>query len=173
MTLEVAPDSEFEERRKKTFWERLDDAGEICTDRHKRQTARIGQLEAQNDAQAADITTLKARMMAVEQGPVEATRLMLTGRGIVALVLGILAIWTGQFVSTAGVKEEIRAVATAQNAQQKAAEAAAKLQDVQMATLRDAAADAKSTAADAKRQYELLRYEFQSLKETVIKGKTK
>jgi hypothetical protein len=52
-------------------------------------------------------------------------------------------------------------------------EASAKLQEVQMKSLGDAASDAKSTAADAKRQYELLRYEFQSLKEIVQKGRTR
>jgi hypothetical protein len=90
--------------------------------------------------------------------PVDATKLVLSSKAIIAVVLASVTIAASYWN-----------LSTKLDAQQRATEASAKLEEVQMKALGDAAADAKATAADAKRQYELLRYEFQSLKEIVQK----
>lgn len=93
--------------------------------------------------------------------PVDATKLVLSSKAILAVVMAAVTIAASYWN-----------LSTKLDTQQRTTDAAAKLQEVQMKALGDAAADAKATAADAKRQYELLRYEFQSLKEAV-QGKTK
>lgn len=93
--------------------------------------------------------------------PVDARKLVLTTPAIIAVVLGAVSVAASYWN-----------LSTKLDAQQRAKEASDKLWEVQMTALGGAVAEAKSTAADAKRQYELLRYDFQSLKETVIgKGK--
>lgn len=109
-------------------------------------------------------TLIRSSLRAMETQvalPIDATKLVLSTRAILAVASAAVVI-AGSYWN----------LSTKLDAQQRATEASAKLQEVQMKVLGDAAADAKSTAADAKRQYELLRYEFQSLKETVLgKGK--
>ena len=101
------------------------------------------------------------QIAAASNAPIDAMKLVMSTKSIVALCFGIVAIVASYWSLSAKI-----------DAQQKDAVNDRRLQEVQMKALGDAAADAKATAADAKRQYELLRYEFQSLKETVI-GKDK
>lgn len=123
----------------------------------------------QNTLIRTDVSKISQQVSA----PIDATELVLSTRGVIAVVGCVLMIWTGQWLSTAGVKESIRDLNAAVSDQKKASEATAKLQELQMKVLSDAAQDAKTTAGDAKRQYELLRYEFQSFKETFLgKGKS-
>lgn len=165
--------SEFEERRKKTVWQRLDEVDQVTASGHKRLRNEIEQIGAHLDALTAEQKVLSSQLAALSVAPVDATKLMLTSRSIIALVLGVVTIVGSVWASAASTSRNMERIETKVDAQAAATVAAAKLQDVQMSTLRDASTDAKNTAADAKRQYELLRYEFQSLKETVIQGKSK
>lgn len=163
---------EFEERRKKTIWQRMDEVDGAAAAGHTRLRKSVDALETQFDALVSEQNVLAEKVKAVSEGPVDAAKLTLTSRAIVALVLGVVTIAGSVWASAASTNRNMERIETKVDAQAAATIAAAKLQDVQMSTLRDAATDAKNTAADAKRQYELLRYEFQSLKETVIqKGK--
>lgn len=103
----------------------------------------------------------RARIENLATTPIDATKLMLTTRAILTLVFGVVAVVASYWNLSSKL-----------DAQQRSMEGAARLQEVQMKVLGDAAADAKATAADAKRQYELLRYEFQSLKEAMQKKGT-
>lgn len=150
----------FEERRQKTIWERLDEVDSAAAAGHQRLRKTLDQLEAHVDSLAERQAELSERIRAVTEAPVDAMKLMLSTKAIVSLIFGMLLI-AGSYWNLSKKVDD----------QQKDAATTAKLQEAQMATLRDAANDAKSTAADAKRQYELLRYEFQDLKETVLKRK--
>ena len=164
--------ADFEDRRQKTIWQRLDDVDSESAKGHTRLRKSIDALEAQFDSLVTEQGKLTERLENLSVAPVDATKLMLTSRAIIALVLGAVTIAGSIWGSAATTKASVRAVEEKVDAEATARAADAKLRDVQMSTLRDAASDAKATAADAKRQYELLRYEFQSLKETVIqKGK--
>jgi len=149
--------TEFEERRKKTFWERLDDVGEVCNDRHRRQTTRIGQLEAQNDAQAADIAALKVRVSAIEQGPVEATKIRFSSGVLVSVVLVTASVVGAGYGFSAVVTSKIDTLSKRLDDQ---AASAAKLTEE-----RSAAAQRSIDALT--RQMELLKYEQQRLREDV------
>ena len=108
---------------------------------------------------------LRARLSAVDAyvaTPLDATKLVLSTKAVIAVALAAVTI-AGSYWS----------LSVKLDTQQRSIESAAKLQEAQMQSLGSAAADAKATAADAKRQYELLRYEFQSLKETVIGKKAR
>lgn len=160
---------EFEERRKRTVWQRLDELEQESAKGHERLRKSLGLLEAQVDIMGTEQKVLSSQLAALSVAPVDATKLMLTSRSIVALVIGVTTIVGSVWASAASTSRNMQRIETKVDAQTNHALEAEKLQDVRMSTLRDAAADAKNTAADAKRQYELLRYEFQSLKETVIK----
>lgn len=163
---------EFEERRQKTIWERMDEIDTASAAGHARLRKSIDALEAQFDAMAGEQKVLTERLHALTNAPVDAAKLMLTSRAIIAVVLAALAIAGSVWGSWASTNSNISRLESKADIQNAAATAAAELQKVQIAALRDTAADAKATAADAKRQYELLRYDFQSMKEVVMqKGK--
>jgi len=88
--------------------------------------------------------------------PLDATKLVLSTKAIIALTIAVVGIVGSYWNLSAKI-----------DAQQRAVESQARLEQVQMDTLKSAADDAKATAADAKRQYELLRYDFQALKDTL------
>jgi len=99
----------------------------------------------------AKISTLEATAAT----PIDATKLVMSTKAIVAVV--------GAAITIAA---SIWSLSTKIDAQQKASEATAKLAEMQMAAMRE-------SITMTQRQYELLRYEVQQLKETVInKGKT-
>lgn len=102
---------------------------------------------------------LRAELGAVQaqaNTPLDATKLVLSTKAIIALTIAVVGIVGSYWNLSAKI-----------DAQQRAVESQARLEQVQMDTLKSAADDAKATAADAKRQYELLRYDFQALKDTL------
>jgi hypothetical protein len=94
-------------------------------------------------ARLNEIATLAAQ-------PVDATKLVMSTKAIVSVVGAAIVI-----------AASIWSLSTKIDAQQKAAEAAAQLATLQMNAMRE-------SIATTQRQYELLRYEVQTLKETVI-----
>ena len=103
--------------------------------------------------------------------PIDATKLVLTTPVVVSICGAVAVIVVSVFAANSGIRSDIRDINTKVDAQAKAMEAASALQTSQMTQIRDASNDAKAAAADARRQYELLRYEFQAMKESLTKGK--
>jgi hypothetical protein len=77
---------EFEERRKKTFWDYLDDVSKECDAKHKRLGKRVDELEAQADSHVIDIENLSTRTKALEDGPVEATKLRFSTGSVITII---------------------------------------------------------------------------------------
>lgn len=116
---------------------------------------------------------MRLRVNTIEQlagVPMDARKLVLPTPAIVAILGAVVG-------ATITIGASYWSLSGKMDAQQQQTVATAKLQEIQMKTLSDAAADAKATAADAKRQYELLRYdnqrEFQALRDAIAgKGKS-
>lgn len=116
------------------------------------------------------VQLIKTRLGSVEGAiaqPIDATKLMLTTRAIIAVVGAALvvsaALWT--------VRTDVQRLGEKVDQQQREASASSKLQEVQMSVLRDSLTLTQKQSDDARRQYELLRYEFSTLKDTVLKGR--
>ncbi len=127
---------------------------------HKRLRDTLVDLKDEVDHVGSEQRATAHDLDLLRRTPVDATKLILSTRAILAVVLAAVTIAASYWN-----------LSTKIDAQQKATEATARLQEIQMKVLGDAAADAKATAADVKRQYELLRYEFQGLKDALGKRK--
>lgn len=145
----------------------LEDIDEKHIEAHKRLRADLADIHARVESnfqhfskelqlQQGTIGSLSAKANA----PIDALSLVMSTKAIVSLIGGVVIIALSYWNLAAKLDQ-----------QQKDAAAAAKLQEVQMKALGDAVTSASTTAADAKRQYELLRYEFQGLKDALQKGK--
>lgn len=142
--------------------QRVDDLEVNTEQAHKRLRETLVDLKDQLDRIGAEQRATAHNLDTFSRMPIDATKLVLSTRSIIGLAAAVLVI-AGSYWN----------LSSKMDAQQKAAEASQQLEALQMKALGDAVSDAKSTAADAKRQYELLRYEFQGLKDTIQKGRTK
>lgn len=106
----------------------------------------------------------RARMDALEKQagmPVDVTKLVLTPRVVVAIVVASLTLAGGIWASTAGLRSDVRDILTRMEAQTATYESVAKLQEVQSNAL-------KTAVDDMKRRQELQQYEIQQLKEVIL-----
>jgi|SRR6516164_2714802 hypothetical protein len=111
------------------------------------------------------LTTLDAKMNL----PMDATKLSLTAKPIIAILGSVMGGAVLISTSIFAMRTDVKDLSTKVDAQQAAATARATLQDVQTAALRDALATTQKQAEDAKRSYELLRYDVQALKDALGK----
>lgn len=96
--------------------------------------------------------------------PVDAAKLVLTPRVVVAIVAAAITLAGGIWASTAGLRSDVRDILTRMDAQKATYESSMKLQEVQSAAL-------KTSVDDMKRRQELQQYEIQQLKEAILRRK--
>lgn len=112
-----------------------------------------------------DLASSRMEIAKIEATPVDATKLVLTPKIVVGIVVTVVAIYGGIWASTYGLRSDVRDILSRIETQKTAVEAASKLQEVQANTL-------NKSIDEMRRRQELQQYEIQSLKEAVLTGKT-
>ena len=132
---------------------------------HQRLRHDFRELKAQLDAGLnsvrADHAQTQTHIATMQATPVDAMKLMLPTRVVVAIVAGAVGIAGSIWISTSGLKADVRDILGQLERQKTAVEASSKLQEIQ-------AASPKTAIDDMKRRQELQQYEIQSLKEAII-----
>lgn len=115
--------------------------------------------------------TLRSRLDVIEAQTArpDASKLTLASWQIVAVCSAILALGGSYWRMTARVDALAVQITTQQQVWERAQLNVSKTQDLQYQQLRESVTDAKKSAEETKRNYELLRYDVQGLKETVLK----
>ncbi len=106
----------------------------------------------------------RGRLDTLVATPVDVTKLVLAPRVVVGIVAAAVTLAAGLWGSTYGLRSDVRDILTRMDAQQKATEAVAKLQDLQWSTL-------KTTIDDMKRRQELQQFEIQALTKEIVSKK--
>jgi len=163
---ERPPDAEFEERRKKTIWQRLDEIDQECATGHKRLRTRIEQLETQADALDGVQNTILTRVEVLERTPPDVTKLRFSTGVVVSIVFVTVSMVGGAYGISNRVMNRIDALASEMTRQAEDD----KKDRANLARLNDERNDRYGKSLDTlTRQVELLKYEQQRLREDVTK----
>ena len=151
-----APEGEMAPLSRDALVQKIENVDENHQDAHRRLRNDLDSLKLEmNNAFRAlreDISANKSSIELVKQTPLDATKLVLSSRVVVALVAIALGIAAAVWSIRSGMEQISDKM-----------EATAKLQDVQTSAL-------KSSVDDMKRRQELQQYEIQGLKEAILVG---
>lgn len=137
-------------------------------DAHKRLRQSIREVEERLESNFEYLRdghlAVKSRMDAAEQHalqPIDASKLVLSTKVVVGIVATAIALAAGMWASTAGVRSDVRDILTRMEAQKTATESTAKLQEVQLQSV-------KIAVDEMRRRQELQQYEISQLKEAIL-----
>jgi hypothetical protein len=116
---------------------------------------RVVKLESGHATSAAQLTAMSDRT-------IDVAKLRFTPSVVISALVLALSVASGIWLSTGGLRSDVRDILTRMDAQAKTDDANRKLSDERLAALRDA-------VAAMQRRQELQQYEIQGLKETLLK----
>jgi small-conductance mechanosensitive channel len=133
---------------------------------HKRLRRDLDDVERQIDgglqAVRQEMALLNGRMDVLEKIPVDATKLVLAPRVVVAITMIVLSIAGSVWFSTAGLRSDVRDVLTRMDL-------ASELEKVQSKSQEERAAALKAAVEAVQRDQRMTQYDVQGLKEALLK----
>lgn len=121
------PTPEFEERRRLSFWERMDAIEQECRRGHQTLRKDISELQAQTTALSKALEALTAAMTTMANAPMESSRLRFTPSALFTLFSAVVIVVGSAWV----VRSDVRDLTTQTTA-------TAKLQDERTGNLKSA-----------------------------------
>jgi hypothetical protein len=155
-TLDFVPREPMPRRSPDALLQMIENVDETHDNAHKRLRGDFEELKREMtralNALRDDIHANKASITELRNAPLDATKLMLTSKVVVALVIMAL-----------GIAASVWSIRSGMDQMASRMETATKLQDVQYAAI-------KTSVDEMRRRQELQQFELQSLKEAILVG---